>query len=544
MNFDENKLFNIIKDDEIDKFKSLVSEDQFNTFHFNLKDDDAIPDIFKNSPNILHVASYYGSMEILNYLLSKNVDLSQTDSLKRDVSHFAVTGSHLFAIKVLYDHGVDFSHSLVLSAGIGDVYIFKYFVNSLKLDTTIKDSLGSTILHAAALGGNKDLIDFIMSLGTVDINAQDDSGNTPLHIATIYGNVYMVRKLLEVNGINLNEVNNEHKSCLHYAAEKKNPDILQSFLNKIELADNSPSWDFMTLDLMKIEPNVEEVGTACETTEQANFVDVNIADALGFTPFLLAVQNGGNKVIDVFLGLTQTDVMAKTNKGYNCLHIAIQKNRKDILKALVERNDVDVNDTDNEGNSPLLLATEKKNSESAQILLTSKKIDVNISNKKKQTPLHVAAINESKDILVMLLENPYVNIDLKDNNQSTALNYIKKTGNQQLLQLFHEKTEENEENPSNEVFFLTSLHSACKDGNEELCRKLLSNNDTDVNAQDADGWTPLHYACRNSHINCVKLLLEKKNIKINTRNFQGFTALYLAVDSAIRELLISKGASE
>ena len=69
-----------------------------------------------------------------------------------------------------------------------------------------------------------------MSLGTVDINAQDDSGNTPLHIATIYGNVYMVRKLLEVNGINLNEVNNEHKSCLHYAAEKKNPDILQSFV--------------------------------------------------------------------------------------------------------------------------------------------------------------------------------------------------------------------------------------------------------------------------------------------------------------------------
>lgn len=53
----------------------------------------------------------------------------------------------------------------------------------------------------------------------------------------------------------------------------------------------------------------------------------------------------------------------------------------------------------------------------------------------------------------------------------------------------------------------TCLHVACEFGKEEIVTLLVEKYKLDVNAVDANGWTPLHSACKGGHTKIVKILL-------------------------------------
>jgi len=68
----------------------------------------------------------------------------------------------------------------------------------------------------------------------------------------------------------------------------------------------------------------------------------------------------------------------------------------------------------------------------------------------------------------------------------------------------------------------------CSDGKVEEVRKLLQNQQLNINCQDNDGETPFYIACEYGHIDIVKLLLNDKRISIRKKTNQGKTAFDIA----------------
>ncbi|CAF3570989.1 unnamed protein product, partial [Rotaria sp. Silwood2] len=84
------------------------------------------------------------------------------------------------------------------------------------------------------------------------------------------------------------------------------------------------------------------------------------------------------------------------------------------------------------------------------------------------------------------------------------------------------------------------LHLACKEGYLSIVEYLIEQ-DTQIDAIDADFWTPIHYACFKGHLEIVKLIYLKEKhffrkfllMKTNT----DATCLHLAVQSGNIEFI-------
>ena len=76
-------------------------------------------------------------------------------------------------------------------------------------------------------------------------------------------------------------------------------------------------------------------------------------------------------------------------------------------------------------------------------------------------------------------------------------------------------------------FRRSELHYASRDGDAERARSELAAG-ADVNAADANGWTPLHFAAQAQSASVVRLLLEKGG-NVHASDAHGNSALWRAV---------------
>lgn len=153
---------------------------------------------------------------------------------------------------------------------------------------------GSTPLHCAAIGGNKNMVAFLISKGAA-ISAKDLDGQTPLHVATNPD----VAKLLVERGADVNAKDNYGRTPLHYAA----------YYGRLNMAEYFIS-----------------VGAS-----------IDITDEEGNTPLHWAVRNGHKNVVS-FLISKGADVNAMTVDNQSPLQLAKKKGYKEIINILLEHN--------------------------------------------------------------------------------------------------------------------------------------------------------------------------------------------------------------
>ena len=138
----------------------------------------------------------------------------------------------------------------------------------------------------------------------------------------------------------------------------------------------------------------------------------------------------------------------------------------------------------------------------------------------RQTPLHVAVENDRVDVAELLILNGANVNAVTLPNVDTPLHLAKS------IELAKFLIESGALLTSQNAWFQTPLHCACKSGNAALVKCLVSSCG-ELDAKDQQGRTPLHY-CSAGNRNVIAKFLIESGCNISELDAEGISALALA----------------
>ncbi|XP_005383908.1 PREDICTED: ankyrin repeat domain-containing protein 16 isoform X2 [Chinchilla lanigera] len=180
----------------------------------------------KDGWNSFHIASREGDPLILQYLLTVCPDAWKTESkIRRTPLHTAAMHGCLEAVKVLLTR-CQYEPDCKDSCGItpfmdaiqcGHIDIARLLLETHEACPSAEDNLGAQALHRAAVTGQDEAIQFLVSdLGiNVDVRAAT-THLTALHYAAKEGHTSTVQTLLSL-GADIHAKDGRHRSALHLA---------------------------------------------------------------------------------------------------------------------------------------------------------------------------------------------------------------------------------------------------------------------------------------------------------------------------------------
>ena len=124
-----------------------------------------------NGLRAIHLASYYGRLEIVKHLVEVcRADVDATSNDGWTALHLASQRGHLNVVQYLVDEcnfdvlakDNDGYIALHLASGRGYLSVVQYFVDNCRIERTTKSYNGGTALHLASRGGHLDVVEYIM----------------------------------------------------------------------------------------------------------------------------------------------------------------------------------------------------------------------------------------------------------------------------------------------------------------------------------------------------------------------------------------------
>ncbi|XP_048246396.1 ankyrin repeat domain-containing protein 17-like [Haliotis rufescens] len=183
------------------------------------------------------VAAQEGESKVFNLLVNKHCDLSVLNNDNYTILHVASNGGSVRIVKRILSRNVADKDSsgnngvtpIMVAAENGHKNVFDLLVNKGCSLTTVDDS-GRNILHCACVGGNVQIVEYIISQGSVDLTRKDKEGQTPIMLAAENGhkNVFdlMVKKRC-----NLSTVDDSGGNILHCACVGGNVQIVEYIIS-------------------------------------------------------------------------------------------------------------------------------------------------------------------------------------------------------------------------------------------------------------------------------------------------------------------------
>lgn len=259
----KDSLAQIIKDDNIELFKEIASEDGFD---INQAIDTPVFEYsyyLLRQPTMLQFAAYYGSENIFFYLFARGADVAIPDHGKRTTLHFAIAGGNMNIIQIFIDAQCDFKLATRIACEFHYFDLFLKLLEIHSLDIKENDMENGSIFHGIASANHirmilyciqrncnvnlKDgdgwfplncAIDYsaiesvyiMLNHKDIDANAQDDYGITPLLRACINCDVDVVRLLLTSPAVDINEIGLYSQTALHRATQNNSIDVMKLLL--------------------------------------------------------------------------------------------------------------------------------------------------------------------------------------------------------------------------------------------------------------------------------------------------------------------------
>jgi cytohesin len=368
-----------------------------------------------------------------------------------------------------------------------------------------------TPLHKAAQAGQLLVAEFLLSSGA-NPNAKVDSvgpvsawkkAATPLHLAAMNGHKAMVELLL-AHKADANAGDDDGSTPMYYAAKKGYRTVVQSLLDGGAEVNGGPK-------------------------------------ARDRTPLSAAVEGGHQAVAELLLA-HKADVNATV--GSLCSAVKVSK----TMVELFLRHGAEVNGATKGGSTPLWTAVGTRDPAIVELLLQHK-ANPNLKTVRpntEQTPLGYALANEDIDITTLLLERGADPNQLtwaaiskpgepgRSFGKITPLRFAVVLENPAMVEvLLKYRADVDAYDDSAQM---TALAYAANLKTTHIARLLLEHG-ANVNAPQANGWSPLHRAVGAGNMDMVKLLLEFK-ANVNAFNESGETPLDLAKKSVSNRPLL------
>eukprot|EP00833_Pecoramyces_ruminatium_P018881 jgi/Orpsp1_1/1192913/evm.model.d7180000096881.1 len=406
---------------------------------------------------ILMWAIEKGNCDIMNHILSENVDVNIQDKDGNTALLIAQKIGDIEKIKLLMKHGAN----LDLVKGKVSKKTYK------KLLIIYQSIQGEKYSGMKRIGNVKNSI----------INKQHLYEE--FKYAIISNNIEKIRMLLEKRNskgeriININEklrfqIINREFLPIEIAVSKGHIEIVKLLLNCPDIKVKST--------IISIAVVREKISIAKILINNPK-IDINETDDEGNTPLIYAAGTGQIEILKFLLDQPHINVNIQNNNDNTALMFGVVNNQIEIVKLLLN----------------------KRNSKGQRIC------DVNIKGKKK-----FAILNKRVDID----PNNEKFLDLLQNNfkfsKFTPLLIAVYENHVELVKILlsHPDIEVNEKDTLRE---LTALLLATSMGNTEMVKLLLDHPKININIQDKNGYTALAYAVLDNYTEIIKLLLNKKD---------------------------------
>jgi ankyrin repeat protein len=176
--------------DAQDIFDAVKNKDFLNVKQILEKDDSAKNLKDKSGNTLLHSAAINGALPIIEYLLSKGVDINSTNTTLSTPLHVAIANKQDGAAKLLIEKGADVSK---------------------------KDSRGNTPLHAVVYSNQKEIAELLITKGA-ELESRNQQNYTPLSALTRSTKSFEVAEVFVRRGANINAPWTDGATPLNYAA--------------------------------------------------------------------------------------------------------------------------------------------------------------------------------------------------------------------------------------------------------------------------------------------------------------------------------------
>ena len=313
-------------------------------------------------------------------------------------------------------------------------------------------------------------------------------------------------------------------------------------------------------------------------------LDINSPALCNRTPLLWASLSSSGEFIETLIDLGADVNVQRTDDKVTPLVLAASWNNYMAVHLLLESG-ADANIASVDGWTPIHAAASKGYFNVAELLI-GKGSDVNVRNKEGKTPLYLAVYNEHKQLIILLLSGK-ADVSMAYREKSTERVYLvrgkdkgKAAWHYVRLQkhfggLFLKRVKGGSLNVADfgailrsgwgedppegtgdkileechfmckEIPGVTLLHIASEKSNEPEIIDLLVKSGANVNAQDAEGFTPLHMAAIHGNLKIVKKLVDlEADVNIITTDGKDASELaHLNEELKIEEYLESKMAS-
>ena len=419
---------------------------------------------------------------------------------------------------------------LILSAHWNN-FMAVYLLLNHEADANIAGADAVTPLHIALMKGNQNVVKLFLEKNAL-VNTQITDGDSPLHTA-VSNRFFDITKLLVKKGSNVNLQNKEGRTPLFLGVKNKHKQFIKLLIENeadvtIGYKENSTdriyrvrgkdkgraAWHYVLV-------KKHLLGLFLKRTRGGSLDVADFGDVLGSGWGKDPPEGTRDKI------LKERESMFKEIPNVTLLHIASKKNNEPEIIDLLVKSGANVNAQDAEGFTPLHMAAIHGNLKVVKKLVDLE-ADVNIITTDGKNAAELAHLNEELDIEEYLESKMASSQRTKEKEVDSELAELiqvlrsgwgkdpsEGTGDKILKEYEKEKPGE------------TVLHIASKKHSEPYIIDLLVKSGANVNAQDAEGFTPLHMAAIHGNLKIVKKLVDLE-ADVNIVTTDGKTAAELA----------------
>ncbi|KAL8805675.1 MAG: hypothetical protein Q9182_001819 [Xanthomendoza sp. 2 TL-2023] len=429
----------------------------------------------------LHVAAWFGLVEIMPGLLRRGLDVNSSDPVGGQTPlMLACRRGHASVVAILLEHGATVNarnnaENTALFEAVYENHPETVAILLRKPELNVNEehlhNAERTPLMFAVRDGYADIISQLLEDPRTDVNKKALDGSTALSIAAKTGSSISVRYLLEHDRIDLDAVDHNGMSALIHAAVWDHGEIVEQLLSA---GANS-----------------------------------SIKDHNGGTALLRAVDNGNTAAVKIMLEHSNMNISQVDKSDRTLLHGAAMTGRAEIAKLLMIKG-LDPNVQDINRRTPLHEASRTGEAEIVRLLLAMG-ANRTIRDQWRRSAWDVAWTNGKAKVMLMLEEKPAdeasVQVLLTNYPNTDGLSMWSLT----TLRSIDLLTSALSDRPAS-LFHLdpdtdnTALHAAVLANNNVILRTLLQAG-LSPDARNMQARTPLHLAVLLKSLACTQTLL-------------------------------------